>query len=90
MYLAKVTRKHQHQLTIEVLLLLCKQDQKKSSQMLPSELVLLNDKHWSARTVHRRLVNMGYKSYKANENHYENRLSTEDSSNSSDSGLLSS
>ncbi len=42
--------------------------------MLPSELVLPNDKHWSARTVHRRLVNMGYKSYKANENHYENRL----------------
>ncbi|CAF3005278.1 unnamed protein product [Rotaria sp. Silwood2] len=47
------------------LLRLCKKDRTKSSQMLSSELILSNGEHLSARTVRRRLLDMGYKSYQA-------------------------
>ena len=47
------------------LLRLCKKDRSKSSEILSSELTLSNDKHLSARTVRRRLLTMGYKSYRA-------------------------
>ena len=45
------------------LLRLCKQDRTKTSQELSSELVLSNGKQLSARTIRRRLLDMGYKSY---------------------------
>lgn len=47
------------------LLNLCKKDRTKSSEELSAELVLSNGKTLSARTVRRRLLNMGYKSYVA-------------------------
>jgi len=47
------------------LLQLCKRDRTKSSQLLSSELVLSNGKHLSARTIRRRLCDMGYNSYVA-------------------------
>ena len=47
------------------LLRLCRKDRSKSSEILSSELTLLNDKHLSARTVRRRLLTMGYKSHRA-------------------------
>ena len=47
------------------LLRLCKQDRTKTSQKLSSELVLSNGKELSVRTIRRRLLDMGYKSYTA-------------------------
>ncbi|CAF3118374.1 unnamed protein product [Rotaria socialis] len=47
------------------LLRLCKKCRTKSSQILSSELILSNGKYLSARTVRRRLLDMGYKSYQA-------------------------
>ena len=47
------------------LLRLCKQDRTKTSQKLSSELVLSNGKNLSARTIRRRLFDMGHKSYTA-------------------------
>ncbi|CAF4907448.1 unnamed protein product [Rotaria socialis] len=47
------------------LLRLCKKYRTKSSQILSSELMLTNGKRLSARTVRRRLLDMGYKSYQA-------------------------
>ena len=47
------------------LLRLCKKDRTKSSEILSSELTLSNGIHLSARTVRRRLLTMGYKSYRA-------------------------
>ncbi|CAF5160320.1 unnamed protein product, partial [Rotaria magnacalcarata] len=47
------------------LLRLCKKYRTKSSRILSSELMLSNGKHFSARTVRRRLLDMGYKSYQA-------------------------
>ena len=46
------------------LLRLCKQDRKKISQKLSSELVLSNSKQLSTRTI-RRLLDVRYKSYTA-------------------------
>lgn len=47
------------------LLRLCKQDRTKTSEQLSTDLVLSNGKQLSARTVRRRLLDMGYKSYTA-------------------------
>ena len=47
------------------LLRVCKQARTKTSQELLSELVLSNEKQLSARTICRRLLGMGYKSYTA-------------------------
>ncbi|CAF1003959.1 unnamed protein product [Rotaria magnacalcarata] len=44
---------------------LCKKYRTESSRILSSELMLSNGKHFSARTVRRRLLDMGYKSYQA-------------------------
>ena len=47
------------------LLRLYRKDRSKSSEILSSELTLLNRKHLSARTVRRQLLTMGYKSHRA-------------------------
>ena len=47
------------------LLRLCKKDRTKSSEILSSELTLSNGKHLSARTIRRRSLTTGYKSYLA-------------------------
>ena len=46
------------------LLRLYRKDRSKSSEILSSELTLLNDKHLSVRTVRRRLLTMSYKSHR--------------------------
>jgi transposase len=52
------------------LLRLCKKGRTKSSQELSSELLLSNGKQLSARTIRRRLLDLGYKSYTAKRKPY--------------------
>ena len=47
------------------LLRLCRKERTKSGEILSSELTLSNGRYLSTRTVHRRLLTMGYKSNRA-------------------------
>ena len=57
------------------LLRLCKKDRTKSSKELSSEFFLSKGKQLSARTVHRRLLDMGYKAIQRSENQSGNLFS---------------